>query len=653
MESYKDDPALFLDPSPPQQETLIQVLQQNGRPNPTRSSISSALAKQTMPLESDKHSYPEPSREKSTEEGHTSQRPTSKPLKTLEKLQQLLDETDYMTTASSAMAAYQDESGSDEEQGPALSFSAGSASPSRSINPLWTSQDRSKYRKQQLMQEQFQRQQASQQQLSDIEDNSDTDDGLGYTLPNLPVYLSDDEGGESTGPASMSSSFQSHNPLQSVTPQYPPTTSSQQQQQNAANLAHQHFLQQQRELYLAQQYYQQLQQQQPHPAYNSNAPHYPPPILQYPPPYNQYYPTPHTHLPQQQVSAPGLFPRVLPQPPNANYFFQPYPAVPQLAPTTVTKHANMVSNHGAWQEQGDLVVQASCANMQPHQPEYLQKIQHVGSRPPLAFSVLQSMISAQRIGVCSCIIALLCYAAVSPRTLHYLDYNRHFYENLRRAALVVIPPLIVYSWGVVDWTGGVGKPGANHEARSTSLFSDFNPIHNLICAMTRSFTFGYAVIFVLEIALTTLLRLAVFAWWEPEMFTTPKPPFADTFSTAAQHDGGVAGGLSVQVPPPAWLILPWVLREHRFRVKRITLLVADFVTSCVMSPIVEEYFKLRLLQWNMKLAKYVFWCVSDAVSGSLFSQFCVLNVIGILTGYANDPKSIGGNGLPNPLLLMG
>ncbi|KAL3909681.1 MAG: hypothetical protein SGARI_002479 [Bacillariaceae sp.] len=47
--------------------------------------------------------------------------------------------------------------------------------------------------------------------------------------------------------------------------------------------------------------------------------------------------------------------------------------------------------------------------------------------------------------------------------------------------------------------------------------------------------------------------------------------------------------------------------EHGFRLKRITLLVADFVTSCVASPVVEEYLKLRLLQWNMPLSKNFNW----------------------------------------------
>jgi hypothetical protein len=51
------------------------------------------------------------------------------------------------------------------------------------------------------LQQQQQQQQTRLMQLtsketvsSDVDDHSDTDDGLGYTLPNLQVYLSDVEG---------------------------------------------------------------------------------------------------------------------------------------------------------------------------------------------------------------------------------------------------------------------------------------------------------------------------------------------------------------------------------------------------------------------------------------------------------------------------
>jgi hypothetical protein len=69
---------------------------------------------------------------------------------------------------------------------------------------LWTSKDRMKYKKQQQrIRRAKQEQKRLQEQLrspplhpnsSDDEDTDDTDDGLGYTLPNLPVFFSDAEG---------------------------------------------------------------------------------------------------------------------------------------------------------------------------------------------------------------------------------------------------------------------------------------------------------------------------------------------------------------------------------------------------------------------------------------------------------------------------
>jgi hypothetical protein len=70
-----------------------------------------------------------------------------------------------------------------------------------SSEKLWTSRDRSKYKKQQQMVRRAQEEQrrllqqiAQSPGSSDDDATSDPDDGLGYTLPNLPVYLSDAEG---------------------------------------------------------------------------------------------------------------------------------------------------------------------------------------------------------------------------------------------------------------------------------------------------------------------------------------------------------------------------------------------------------------------------------------------------------------------------
>lgn len=88
---------------------------------------------------------------------------------------------------------------------------------------------------------------------------------------------------------------------------------------------------------------------------------------------------------------------------------------------------------------------------------------------------------------------------------------------------------------------------------------------------------GYVISFFLEVILTTFLRLAVFLIWEPSIFQ-----------------------LTPEVPS---LILPWVLRDYKYRPKRITLFAADFATSCIACPIVEEYMKLKIVQWSMRLPR--------------------------------------------------
>eukprot|EP00804_Cyclotella_cryptica_P028940 CCRYP_012372-RA/>CCRYP_012372-RA protein AED:0.08 eAED:0.08 QI:290/1/1/1/0.8/0.5/6/3004/916 len=155
-------------------------------------------------------------------------------------------------------------------------------------------------------------------------------------------------------------------------------------------------------------------------------------------------------------------------------------------------------------------------------------------------------------------IALLSYCAVSPRSLPFPEYNRLFLQNLFTVGLGVIPPLITLLC-VYD-----GK---------------YNNINTLIGTFHVSFTLGYALALILEIIVTTLLRLGVFLLWEPAIF-----------------------GLTPEVP---CVILPWVLREKQYRPKRITLFACDFGASCIASPIIEEYLKLKIVQWTAFLPRYV------------------------------------------------
>jgi hypothetical protein len=106
-----------------------------------------------------------------------------------------------------------------------------------------------------------------------------------------------------------------------------------------------------------------------------------------------------------------------------------------------------------------------------------------------------------------------------------------------------------------------------------------NDINTVTNTFFVTFFLGYAGIFVSEIVVTTLLRLVIFLFFEREVFTlTPKVPI---------------------------VVLPWVLRELKYRPKRITLFAADFATSCVVCPIIEECVKLLLLQCTAKLPRYV------------------------------------------------
>ena len=62
--------------------------------------------------------------------------------------------------------------------------------------------------------------------------------------------------------------------------------------------------------------------------------------------------------------------------------------------------------------------------------------------------------------------------------------------------------------------------------------------------------------------------------------------------------------LTPQVPI---LILPWTVREFKYRPKRITLFLADVITSCVATPLIEEGMKLILLLSCVNLPKNFQW----------------------------------------------
>jgi hypothetical protein len=164
--------------------------------------------------------------------------------------------------------------------------------------------------------------------------------------------------------------------------------------------------------------------------------------------------------------------------------------------------------------------------------------------------------SVQKLGFATLGVALMSYCAVSPRTLPFPEYNRLFLQNLSIVWLAAIAPIISLI-SVYD-----GK---------------YNNINTAIGTFYISLTLGYTFAFLSEVAVTTIVRLGVFKIWEPDIFS-----------------------LTSEVPTP---ILPWVLREKAYKPKRITLFAADFASSCIAAPIIEEVLKLKICQWTSKLPR--------------------------------------------------
>jgi hypothetical protein len=164
--------------------------------------------------------------------------------------------------------------------------------------------------------------------------------------------------------------------------------------------------------------------------------------------------------------------------------------------------------------------------------------------------------SIQKLGFATLGVALMSYCAVSPRTLPFPEYNRLFLQNLSIVWLAAIAPIISLV-SVYD-----GK---------------FNNINTAIGTFYISLTLGYTLAFLSEVVVTTIVRLGVFKIWEPDIFS-----------------------LTSEVPTP---ILPWVLREKAYKPKRITLFAADFASSCIAAPIIEEVLKLKICQWTSKLPR--------------------------------------------------
>ena len=555
---------------------------------------------------------------------------SSQPLRTLKKLQAMLEETDYATTTSSsqkrnrnpnshAPLSHQKRGGSTGAPLPVLppdlpSDDGGDDAASDALSDvesllqtnknakvppppppppkysslppkLWASQDRSKYKRQQQKQrmleleelEKQRREWKNQHQASYFsDDETDVEDGLGYTLPNLPVYLSDGEPADFDPPRPDGKSQQAEQKQPSqVTKQHPKKVEesprkmeSLKSQISESKTAEQHLPPSQGAYTgypYGPQYHGPYQPYPPPPPQQQQAQYYPPYPQQ-----NPYYAQPYgpagayaqhyQPLPHQGYSGyrPGMFP-----PPPYGYSGPPQrPHVPSFQVTPgVTKQRTVAPRQDASlhppksftrspvQEEALIAVtEEDDLKLRSIYQEKVSSLAEAGSR--LSFDSCQKLVFA---GMC---VMVLSYCAVSPRTASAMIYNKLFKQNLQIVALIVVAPILTLM-SVFDAAS--------------------NDINSIVSTFYNSCTMGYCFTFLLEIGLATVLRLIVFAVWEPEMFSlTPEVPL---------------------------LMLPWTLRENQYRPRRITLFAADFLTSCVASTLVEEWMKLKVLEWSVRLPK--------------------------------------------------
>lgn len=195
------------------------------------------------------------------------------------------------------------------------------------------------------------------------------------------------------------------------------------------------------------------------------------------------------------------------------------------------------------------IVKTTCIEQRPDD-ESEQDILISGAKMKISFD------SIQKVSFAALSMALLSYCAVSPRSLPFPEYNRLFLHNLSIVGIGTIAPVAIFL-AVFD-----GR---------------YNNINSAIGTFYVSFTLGYALALTSEIVVTTAVRLGVFKIWEPAVFS-----------------------LTPMVPS---IILPWVLREKQYKPKRITLFAADFWASCLVSPIIEESLKLKVVHWSCKLPR--------------------------------------------------
>ena len=598
-------------------------------PHPEAGSASKQLA--PPPTPSEVHSEVTSKNPKeSTEEDQ------SLPLQTIDKLRRMLDDTDYITSKKPAIvqtirtplepiqtAASRPKNTVRipetisppnspvtlmEKSSKELSAVAPAPSTTESSSPepgdrLWTSKDRQKYKRVQRRSHRL----STPIFVHSEDEESDLDDGLGFVLPNDPVYVSDGE--ESEESESDDAVTAEHEFAGRNGPNFhasPPAASSK-EEIAASSLA------QANDASSTQSIGSPHQQEAPPPP-----PLHAPPNHAYPHPpgnevqsaqqsslvrpYNPYlygygyspYQSPYggPYIPPQQQQQQYLYPNHYPpQWPPGGYPNSVTPSqrsevpsnsLPPPSQTQASPPVERITSPGRTvSPKASLSIQRGLPGgfhlpMTPYAVETtavdMSRMTYPGTVALRDSSLAEASSklnfdSIQKIGLMLVTVALACYSGVSPRSLPLTEYNLKFYENFRLVSLALISPTIKFL-SVFD----------AHE----------NDVNDAVNTFFAAFSLGYPLAFALEVVATTLVRLAVFAWFEPSIFTlAPKVPL---------------------------FVIPWTLRENHYRPKRITLLAADFCASCVASPIIEEYVKLKVLQWTTKLRKNFCWVKKISLS---------------------------------------
>lgn len=144
---------------------------------------------------------------------------------------------------------------------------------------------------------------------------------------------------------------------------------------------------------------------------------------------------------------------------------------------------------------------------------------------------------------------VLGYTSVSPRTAPRGLYNKKYKQNCALQLAAAAPSMLF----------------------SSVLFDgDKMSVNHMVKVVYQAFSIGYLTCFAVQMVQATLYRLAVYSWLEPKIFER----------------------LSPEVPLTA---LPWTFRDHGYRLRPLTVFVAELAVDCLGAPLVEEAVKLWIV----------------------------------------------------------